>query len=78
MPLKITMQKFKLLWPVRDDTGSGAAANPRKRNDFELAVACILQSDPITRKRSTGKQRGGAETSTVGGKDVDSEEKNFR
>ena len=62
---------------VCDDTGDSTAANPGKRNDFELAVAYILPSDPVARKRSTGSQRGGAEISAVGGNDAGSGGKGF-
>ena len=52
---------------VRDDTGDGTAANPGKRNDFELAVAYILPSDPVARKRTITNKRGAAEISALGG-----------
>ena len=51
---------------VRDDTGDGTAANPGKRNDFELAVAYILPSDPVARRRTGINKRGAAEISALG------------
>ena len=52
---------------VRDDTGDGTLANIGKRNDFEAAVAYILPSDPVARKRAGVNKRGAVEISAVDG-----------
>ena len=50
---------------VEEDTGDGTAANPGKRNDFELAVAYILPKDPVAKKREIGNKRGISSISDV-------------
>ena len=43
---------------IDQDVGDGTAANPGKRNDFELAVAALLPKDPVARKRELATKRG--------------------
>ena len=50
---------------VEEDIGDGTAANPGKRNNFELAVAYILPKDPVAKKRESASKRGAAEISDV-------------
>ena len=50
---------------VRDDKGDGTAANPGKRNDFELAVAYLLPECPVARTKKGAGKRTNAEISEV-------------
>ena len=43
---------------IDQDVGDGTAANPGKRNDFELAVAALLPKDPVARKQELATKRG--------------------
>ena len=50
---------------VQDDTGDSTPANPGKGNNFKMAMAYILPSDPVARKRSTTNRRGAVEIAGV-------------
>lgn len=44
---------------IEDDKGDGTPVNPRKRNDFELAVSYLLPKDPVAKRVAKSPNKRG-------------------